>query len=71
MMPMIKKMTVKDATAVRERKMNSGIFFREDIANAGTFLLNREMNKNKTGQVPAAVYIPDPLISTDILSQPC
>lgn len=65
MMPMIKKMTVKDAIAVRERKISSGIFFCGDMANERTFPIYRTMNK-KTGQVPT-LYIPDPLISTTFL----
>jgi len=37
MMPMIKMMTVKDATAVREKKSSSGMFFFGDMANERTF----------------------------------
>jgi PBP1b-binding outer membrane lipoprotein LpoB len=62
MMPMIKKMTVKDAIAVRERKISSGIFFGRDMANELTFLLYRKIeNKTKTGQI-SAVEISDPYI---------
>ena len=37
MMPMINMMTVKDATAVREKKSSSGICFFGDMANERTF----------------------------------
>ena len=47
MMPMIKMMTVKDATAVREKKSSSGMFFFGDMANEMTFLQYR-MIPNKT-----------------------
>ncbi len=70
MMPMMKNKTVQDAMAVRERKISSGIFFWKDVANELTFLLNRKLKKNETGQI-LAVYIPDPFISTDFFKPLC
>ena len=66
MMPMMKKITVKDATAVRVRKISSGIFFGKDMANELDLSAQSNMHENETGQVPA-IYIPDPFISTDFL----
>jgi len=49
---MMKKMTVRDATAVRDRKISSGIFFGRDMANEQTFLLYWKIeNETKTGQI--------------------